>query len=236
MEKLIAEKIDKEKKKTEYFSQFALKHLSAMRILEKGGVLGEDNKEWRNVAEHCLVAAVGADILAEHLNADRDTVVLATFLHDWYKRREVEAIREHGGEKGVTKTVQEDDRLLREYGFSEEFIRVAHANMPVSADPEYIAGRSRNEKIVHFMDHITLGSEYVEVKDRWRELEKEPFFKAYSESYRGIYGGKNLKEFQKELAESEEEEFEHKIELSPGTIVEFIRTELEKRINAKEDR
>jgi len=180
---------EEERKKTEYFSRFALRHMRAMRIFERGGILGEGNEEWRNVTEHCLVAAVGADILAERLKADRERVVLATLLHDWYKRREVEAIRELGG-----------------YGVPEDLIKLAHANTPERADPEFLAGRSREEKIVHFMDLSTLGSDFVEITDRWRDLGEKPFFKSYSESFRDRYGGKSLVEFQIEVTEAERKE------------------------------
>ena len=109
-----------DRRRVKYFSSFALRHLTQMRILRKGGVLGRGNADWRNVSEHCLIEAVGADVLAEALSAKRKILVEAALLHDWYKRREVEAMKAGGAEVGHKTTLTEDVLILREVGVSED--------------------------------------------------------------------------------------------------------------------
>ncbi len=58
-------------------------------MLERGGVLGRGNEDWRNVSEHCLTEAVVGSLLAEALSADMSAVERALLLHDivrQYKR------------------------------------------------------------------------------------------------------------------------------------------------------
>ena len=130
-------KIENERRKTSYFSRFALKHFNDMKILGKGGILGKGAEKWRNISEHCLVEAVGADILTEYLGVDRDKrdkVVKTALWHDWYKRREIEAMQKFGGGEGYQKTADEDERLLRESGIPEDMIKLAHSNIPENSD------------------------------------------------------------------------------------------------------
>lgn len=218
------------RKRAVYFSNFALRHFREMRILAKGGVLGRGNEDWRNVAEHCLVEAVGADILAEALGVSPKRVVSAALLHDWYKRREVEAMKLIGGGKGYEKTAKEDDRLLREYGISEDVIRIAHANIPESADLKYLEERPIEEKIMHFMDLITSGLEFMDVEARIRVAEQKKHMVEFSESFRSRYEGRTLHEVQCEITALEQREFEWRIGLESGTLLDFLKTKLGERI------
>lgn len=224
---------EEKKKKTLYFSNFALKHLSSMRILREGGVLGRGGEDWRNVSEHCLAEAVGADILAEYLGADRDKVVKAALLHDWYKRREAEAVKKLGGAKGYQKTAEKDERLLRGFGIQKEIIKLAHSNIPESSDPDYLKNRSLEEKIIHYLDMITAGSEFVDFVERTRISEQKPKNIEFSESFREKYRGASLYEVQIEAAKMEEEEFEKLLGLESGKLLEFIKTKLEERIKSQ---
>lgn len=218
------------RKRAFYFSNFALRHFREMRILTKGGVLGRGNEGWRNVAEHCLVEAVGADILAEALGVSPERVVSAALLHDWYKRREVEAMKQIGGGRGYEKTTREDDRLLREYGISDEVIRIAHANIPESADAEYLARRPIEEKIMHFLDLVTSGTEFIDVDTRTRVAEQKKHMVEFSESFRSRYEGRTLHEVQREVTALEQREFEQEIGLEYGTLLDFLKSKLDERI------
>ncbi len=89
---------DFDTKKRAYFTAFATSHLNSFRPhYQQGEVLAghkASNVEggvWRNVSEHCLVAGVVADMLAEELklgDEDRELVVRAALVHDWYKKHE----------------------------------------------------------------------------------------------------------------------------------------------------
>lgn len=221
-------------KKREYFSSFALRHMKEMRILAEGGVLGKGNEEWRNVSEHCLAEAVVVDILAEHLGAKREETVRAALLHDWYKRREIEAMRERGGGAGYQATIEEDERKLKEQGISERIVALAHANIPARDDEGYLKNRPVEEKIMHFADHIVQGSDIVDFNDRLRALEQKEQNIDFSNSFRRQYNGKSLFELQYgKICPMEQKEFEEKLGLKEGGLVDFIKERLEERINHK---
>ena len=62
-----------DRKKTAYCAEFAVAHLSAFRPhYKRGEILGKGPEVWRNVSEHCLVAGIFADILAEKLHLPPD--------------------------------------------------------------------------------------------------------------------------------------------------------------------
>ena len=219
-----------ERKKTSYFSKFALVHMSEMKILKKGGVLGKENIDWRNVSEHCLVEAVGADILAERLGANRENVVQGTLLHDWYKRHEIDAKRKHGGKEGYAISSAEDERLLKELGIPENIIRIAHSNIPESDELKYLTGRPLEEKIIHYMDMITDQSDFTNPEERLRKVEANPATMQFLESFREKYHGKHLNELQRDVLKLEQTEFEEKLGLEKGTLIAFLKAELQKRI------
>ncbi len=230
-----ASKIDSaESKKRKYFSKFALKHIEEMRILKAGGVLGRENAEWRNVSEHCLTESVGADVLAEFLGADRTKTVKAALIHDWFKRREVEAMKKFGAGTGHKTTSEEDEKLLREYVVDEEVIRIARSNIPARIDPEYLHSRPIEEKIMHLIDIFTSNSDFVSIEKRYELLEKKPLNIEFSESFKGQFG-KALFEVQKEIAHAEQEDFEKAIGIERGSLVEFIKMKVQERIDQEED-
>ena len=221
---------ERKRRKTSYFSNFALKNFSDMKILSKGGILGKENKDWRNISEHCLAEAVGADILAEDLGADRKKVVRAVLIHDWYKRKEVEAMKKIGGVSGHKQASVEDERLLREYGIDEEIIKLSHSNIPDSADSIYLKNRSLEEKIIHYIDMATSDSDFMDFNERLDIVEKKKTAKDFSESYREKYNGKALNELQREISTMEQEEFEKTLNIQQGTLIDFIKEKLKERI------
>ncbi len=229
------QKSPEEINRTKYFSDFALRHMREMRILKKGEILGKDNQAWRNVSEHCLVEAVIADVLAEAMNASeeqRKRSVQATLLHDWYKRKEVEAMKEHGGVDGHEKAASEELKLLKEYDVAENLKKLIHSNIPDSADSEYLLSRTLEEKIIHFADAILRGTVITDFHDRMDHKNQNPKMIAYSESLRERFGGKSLLEFQIQVAEAEQREFEDAIGIDQGTLYDFIKTKIQERIDA----
>lgn len=218
-----------ETQKKKYFSTFALQHIEQMRIFKEGGILGMENKEWRNVSEHCLFEAVIADILAEALDANRENVVMATLLHDWYKRREVEIMKQQGPSGHEVASSQEGE-FLRSVQIPENIIQLIHSNIPESADENYLRQRSREEKIIHFSDAILQGTNIVDFRERMDRKNQKPHMIAYSESLRERYQGKSLLEFNTEVSESEQEEFENALNLHSGELFEFIIKQIRQRI------
>lgn len=218
-------------KKTNYFSHFAATHLPEMRILKKGGVLGKENRGWRNISEHCLLEAVGADILAEYLGADRKRLATSALLHDWYKRSEIEAMKKLGGAEGHRAAAKEELTLLHDAKVPEDIIQLMHANIPEHADTEYLEKRTREEKIMHFIDLITLNTTFVDFRKRLDDASKKKTVVEFCDSYRPRYNGKSLLEVQEIAGSLEQKEFEHMLNLKPSTLVEFIETKLKERIH-----
>lgn len=217
--------------KTRYFSSFALSHMKEMRILKEGGLLGKGSDNWRNISEHCLTEAVVADVLAEVLLANKEKLVQAALLHDWYKRCEVEAMQISGAGEGYKSTINEDKRILREHGISEEVIQIAHSNIPQSADQVYLDNRSLEQKIMHFIDAITSGSDLVNVNDRFDFLETKARNVAFSNSFIDKFK-KPLYDLQRELTKKEQEEFERILGIENGTLIDFIESKIQERIDS----
>ncbi len=115
-DELLLEKAEQERKKTEYFSRFALAHLNAFHAhaSEFGQQLGRNDgpdDSWRNVAEHCLVAGAFADLLARRLGLPSNEVKQvadAAVLHDWNKKLETKARR------SVDRVGKQSDEVARE--------------------------------------------------------------------------------------------------------------------------
>jgi HD superfamily phosphodiesterase len=201
-----------------------------MRILQQGGVLGKGNEEWRNISEHCLTEAAGAAVLAEGLQADVEKVVASALLHDWYKRREIEAMNTEGAATGHRTTLEEDKAALRALGIPEEVIVIAHANIPDTADAEALDKRSLEEKIMHYMDAVTTNTQFTPYQERFALLEKKQRNVDFSNSYRPTYGGKSLYEVQVEVADREQREFEQALGIEAGKLLAYIAENLKKKI------
>lgn len=225
-----------DQKKIGYFSDFATKYPDEIKILIKGGVLGPGNEEWHNVTKHCLAVAIGADILAEVLHANRENVTKGCLLHDWYKRKEIELMNTLGGRKGYEQASDEDLRLLRKYGVQENIIKITHANVVLSADRKYLESRSLEEKIMHWMDMTTSETEFVDYKKRLSVVEQKKHNVEFSESFRPKFGGKSLFELNYEVIEVEQKKIENLIGLKAGTLIDFIKKKFKERINSSKNK
>jgi hypothetical protein len=207
------------RKKTDYFATFALQHKTAfIPHRELGGLLRHDSQSdvWRNVAEHCLLAGVMADILAEQLNLDqqaRKQVVQAAILHDWHKRHEVAAIelaRKNGTfTYGRMQEIwHEDQEKLRAFNlFDEETIRLSGANTPDTIEGPV----SDQEIIIWYVDAMLSNTTILPIADRffndkrgWDGEKEIPERKQraydYSHMFREAYSGNPLDDVQLTIA------------------------------------
>ncbi|MFH1292371.1 MAG: hypothetical protein ABIH87_04225 [bacterium] len=215
---------DFETKKTNYFARFAYSHFDSLQPHEKGEVLGHkgDLEIWRNVSEHCLVASVFADILAEELGLEkeqREAVVEAAMLHDWFKKYEVKAmgVVEKEGKLDLRKMEEikrEDQRLLQEMGIPEDIINLAGANIPETTQ----GPKTLSEKIIWYVDAMLSDTEPVSIAKRFKDLkmgwdgQKENPERArrnavFSDLYKERYDDKSLFEVQQEVGEKIGTEF-----------------------------
>lgn len=206
-----------------YFEKFRKQHLGTFRPhYERGETAGEGQNIWQNVAEHCLVAGIFADILSDLLGLSKitkDKVVEAAILHDWYKKHESLAIQTAMNEGKISLEViseikGKDAQLLREMGINEEIISLTDANTPKTADgPQTIP-----EKIIWYVDAMLSNTEVVPISQRFDNLErgwdgkKQDPVRAQrnngiSNLYRKKFGGKSMYDVQRELGDKIGKEF-----------------------------
>ena len=214
--------INLETKKTRYCSRFALLHKSSFYPHYKFGETLGKKQSWRNVGQHCLVAGIFAEILADALrvpSSDKNIIVEAAIIHDWYKKHE--AIAQDGLRKQNKLTLQDlddikemDKKALEDFGMHSEVIYLSGANVPESeAGPQTLS-----QKIIWYVDAMLSNTEPMPIKERFKNLErgwdgtKEDCLRAsrnnlFSELFRPKYNGKSIYELQIELADIIGEEF-----------------------------
>lgn len=225
-------------KKTAYCQHFSVSYLSSFRPHYQYGEIFNyqdvvDGKtiqvrsEWRNVAEHCLVSGVFADILAEEFALEpsaRARVVKAAILHDWSKKGESMELDRARLDGGITleafeKMKKNEDEVLRKMGVSEDIIELTGQNTPDSeAGPQTTEG-----KIIWFVDAMLSGTDVVKIEERFRNQERgwngkrEDPERAlrntyYSNIFRPRFNGRTLYSVQKELAKKISAEFAEKLD------------------------
>lgn len=157
-------------KRTKFFSDFAISHIGALRLHKDQGLFPK-KEGWRNVVEHCLVEAVAADCLSEvlHLSERNRTILVAgALLHDFYKRKEIELMRESGQTSVMVVKQTEDSatQYLQSKGISSDIIKIV--NSVGAANLEYFETESptMEEKLMHYIDDITDGDSIVSLEDR----------------------------------------------------------------------
>ena len=133
-----------QQKKTAYFQDFFLRHLTEAREFKRHGLLNEKGaKEWRNVARHQLLSAVMTQTVAELIKLPHDKVFWLTnvsLTHDVNKRREQEG---HLKAEVIEKELHKDERPLvatssnftgfSEWGIYEYILR--YVDSSVGEDP-----------------------------------------------------------------------------------------------------
>lgn len=226
------------KKKFQYFSQEALRYKDLMRIFkEEGKILGKENKEWRAVTRHSLVASLVASELAKSLNErtgggiDENAVKVAALLHDLTKHFEYSQEAKDFEKSG------EGDR----YGFSkikmDEIFKKESARKAIkkfAGDPDKIkiiaqaAGiqtkekplSSLEEKIIFYVDKLIKHSAFVSLPERKRDVQKRYTHRRIAEEF--------------DYAEEVEREISEIIGISPGEIPDFLQLRMTAKIEKEE--
>lgn len=245
-------------RKRKYFSKFAIRHLDAFRPHFKAGeVLGSHREAeveggiWRNVSEHCLVAGVMADILAEQLGLrpeERDLTVRAMIIHDWSKKREKLELERLKADDSLTleafeEVKKSDDEVLRTLGVSDEIIQIAGANIPSTEE----GPQTDPEKIIWYVDMIMSDTRPVPllarldaVEQGWNEkLQANDPARAQStramlDLYKPRFHGRHLNEVQRSIAPKVEGEFAERIGAAgpPAHLPYYLNSLLAARICA----
>lgn len=215
--------VDFDRKKTAYCAKFAVLHTSVFRPhYKEGQTLGKGPDVWRNVSEHCLVAGIFADILAEGLNLppdQRKRAVDATLLHDWYKKHEQMA--QKAATDSGTLSLQTFDEIrdkdyqrLRELGVDEATVQLTGSDVPEDAS----GPQDFERKIVWYVDAMLSGTEPVRIGQRFDDLkrgwdgatenpERAKRNMDFSDAYKQKYDSKSLYDVQIELGDRIGSEF-----------------------------
>lgn len=236
------------RKQRKYLASFAQKNVSQFRPHRVGEVMGRENL-WRSVAEHCLIAGVFADILAEktRLPKERRSMLChAAILHDWGKRREVERL-ELEVQKGtrlflpVIKQQKSLDRtILLNLGISDAVISLSEENFPESKKgPLTLEGQ-----ILWYVDASLFHTEPLTPEERLSHTRsgwngetynnaRAQFMALFNEECRQIYEDITFFEVQSNLAGVIGTQLSHLLGLSNRKeIPKFLKQCFAERVNA----
>lgn len=223
----------KKRKRIEFFSGLALKHIPEMRLLFRGGKLTKPSG-WRNVVEHSLVQVAVAETLAENIRLpikDAEALAKVAACHDWEKR--------------LNKRPQ--DFTEEERRTTEEFLRKTNPNRILmdATKMEWlrravVEGKaSFLEKLQFCIDDIIKGSEIVSLDERIDEAEaREGNLGAGPELEAELGGRYRVKE--RELGHEIEREIfdilkKRGIDIGrPELLPNFLRARIEEKIGPSE--
>lgn len=224
-------------------------------VLDKDGevydTLGqEEGGVWENVAEHGAVSMIVADVLGEAFGLSREErgfLNLAVWLQDSGKKTErmwQSVLEKKTGASEEKENASEEQQIMlrnvsemeewenAEAGlFSPRMTYLMRANVPETAEGH---GDDLAAKISWFADAILNGAEIVGITKRFRDLETDTrngqWNIAFSDSFKGKYGGKSLYTVQRELGAQYEEEFAQRLEIGKDELYPWLRKKVNERI------
>ncbi|HTE48354.1 MAG TPA: hypothetical protein VK675_00405, partial [Candidatus Paceibacterota bacterium] len=162
-----------EKKKRAFFTNFALKHLSVFRLHKEFGLLPK-TEGWANVSRHCLVEAVAMDVMAKEFelsDEDKNNLIHAALLHDFYKRKEIELFKEKGDSvENVIKAEKESEEALIGRDISPRVVVLTSSIGVAAIDKMKRPDTTLEEKMMFYIDNITENDNIVNLKDKINAL------------------------------------------------------------------
>ena len=191
-------------------------------LLNEGNLTGD----WNNVYEHCMAEAKVAQVLGDLMKlseTDKEDLIRACMLHDWYKRKERE-LADAAGYSGYENSEHESHRKLLELGVSKRICDIAHSVAPFcfgEIDNYDILRRAMN-----FIDNICIGSKIVELDERIDALERTEKYKELNESGRAKFNGKTYFQIQRMWGHKIQDELEKLCGVASGQLVTVIKTQL----------
>jgi HD superfamily phosphodiesterase len=223
-----------------YLEHFARGLLPYSHALFEGGILEENDASWSNVFFHCLTVALATDILVEALNQhgqnlDRDSLKIAAFLHDAYKRREVEKM--NGQPKDIAilyKTDSESKGWLKKMGYPSNVIEQLDGIGNNVAKKIYFGEiTDLGKRVLHYVDDVTREDQIVTMEERYRSLEDNSKYAAQNEWSKRIFRGLTLYQAKRVINKKTQEEIANLIGLkNPESLPEWINGQIEARQHA----
>jgi hypothetical protein len=220
--------------KRKFFYQFARQYPDVIKLYREQGLLPK-NEGWSNVAHHCLVEGVAADTLAEKIalsEEDKQVLTECALLHDFYKRKSIELIRANpdNAVKADILSGEQSTAILIEKGVNEKVIvALKNALGPDSLKSENVEKMTTVEKIMHYLDDITLGDDLVPLKERMAALKIR--YPIINEEGNGIFG-KPYYDQQYEIGAGIEAELAERLVLErPEDLPKYLRDKIFERIS-----
>lgn len=190
-------------------------------LVRHGDLIGE----WANVFEHCKKEGEVADVLAQLLSLnekDKDDLVSAAILHDWYKRKEREAA--NAGSATYQDSEHKSYNGLIELGVSERVADIAHSV------GSFVLNEVHNydfiRKVMHFIDDVCWGDKLVELDERMDNLEASDRYKKLNEEGRAVHNGKTYFEVQMEVGHQIQKEIENRLNIPNNSLMSLIKSNL----------
>jgi len=154
-------------------------------ILKINGGLIND---WGNVYKHCLTEGRIANIVSEIFNLskeEKDILISAAILHDWYKKHEIHKLKKNGIE-GIISSSEESYKGLLELGINKRVVDIAHSvgSFVLNDVDSYDLSR----KLMHYIDDICDGDKIVKIQDRIIKLKSLDKYKEINQYGYTLYG------------------------------------------------
>lgn len=171
-----------ERKKRRFFSSLATQEIDALRMHRKAGLwerTPEGQRDWGNVAEHCLVEVARAQIFAKLLGLSPELtadMTQAAAVHDYFKKNEKEIMVAGGFSYKSYAEAQEKVAVdLPANGFSPRVTRLAgsvgHETSPEAQRILSLPNPTEDDiayLVMHYVDDYTINSDWAvaaEVRD-----------------------------------------------------------------------
>ena len=249
-----------EKKKRKYFQSIALKVKEGLVMHKKMGLWKRLNGEraWEKVSEHCLVEAARSEVFSDLLRFSVDLkkdLRLAAVLHDFFKKNEVELVKDSPTWEKFDQADRAERRIIQEVGFDERVTKLVSAvgtsGLLKIQELQKIPKLTEDDLaslVMGYLDDYTVNSEWAEpatikegkkvneVDRRVDKNEANPMYKLLGEQGREYFGGETTFEAQRRIAHKSEEILTRKINkrnnlnLDPKDLPQFVDEKIKQKI------
>ena len=153
--------------------RYKTKYPLAFKLFSEYGLLPV-SEGWANIVRHCLLEAAAMEVVANKLKVsvgDKDKLTLAGLIHDFYKRREIELIREEGDSTATLRKAEKQHyKILKENNIDQEIIAITDAIGITKLDRIKDPSCTLYEKIMFYIDSITKHDQLVTLEEKVEEL------------------------------------------------------------------
>lgn len=220
--------------------KFAKELLSYSKAFFVGKILSESDTSWNNCFFHCLKAALVTEIIATEMNnkldrkdmLDVESLKIAAFLHDSYKKVEVEKMKKNGHDKLIMYKTDEDSKnWLKKLGYGKKIVDLQEGFGNNAAKRIFENKIKRFDlRILHYVDDIIQDDQIVGLEKRLSSLEINPRYKEQNILSKKFFNGLTLYQAKRKINSATELKITQILELkSQNDLVPFIN----KNISAK---